>query len=67
MRRGRTLGRTVVKGAGQRKQVFLELVDNPRKGPKPCDLQQHLHQLFHRYYEDETEENDKDEEEEEEE
>ncbi|XP_041789906.1 ankyrin-3-like [Chelmon rostratus] len=66
MRKGRTLRRTVVKGAGQRKQVLLEQVDNPRKGSKPRDLQQHLHQLFHHYYEEETEDNDADEEEEEE-
>lgn len=66
MRKGRTLRRTVVKGAGQRKQVFLEQVDNPRKGPKSYDLQQHLHQLFHRFYEEEKEDNDEDEEEEEE-
>lgn len=65
MRKDRTLRRTVVKGAGQRKQVLLEQVDNPRKGSKPRDLQQHLHQLFHRYYEEE-EDNDEDEEEEEE-
>ncbi|KAI3352437.1 hypothetical protein L3Q82_005391 [Scortum barcoo] len=64
MRKDRTLRRTVVKGAGQRKQVLLEQVDNPRKGSKPRNLQQHLHQLFHRYYEDE-EDNDEEEEEEE--
>ncbi|XP_019111929.2 ankyrin-2 isoform X3 [Larimichthys crocea] len=68
MRKGRTRRRTVVKGAGQRKQVLLEQVDDPRKGSKPHDLQQHLHQLFHRYYEeDEKEDDDEDEEEEEEE
>ncbi|XP_044045575.1 ankyrin-2-like isoform X5 [Siniperca chuatsi] len=61
MRKGRTLRRTVVKGAGQRKQVLLEKVDNPRKGSKPGDLQQHLHQLFHRYYEEEKEDNDEEE------
>ncbi|KAE8300112.1 Ankyrin-2 [Larimichthys crocea] len=67
MRKGRTRRRTVVKGAGQRKQVLLEQVDDPRKGSKPHDLQQHLHQLFHRYYEeDEKEDDDEDEEEEEE-
>lgn len=65
MRKGRTRRRTVLKGDGQRKQVFLEQVDSPRKGPKPCDLQQHLQQLFHRYYEGEKEDNDEDEEEEE--
>lgn len=64
MRKDRTLRRTVVKGAGQRKQVLLEQVDNPRKGSKPHDLQQHLHQLFHRYYKEE-EDNDEDEEEDE--
>ncbi|KAM7010035.1 uncharacterized protein LKV04_001897 isoform 3-T3 [Tautogolabrus adspersus] len=67
MRKGRTLRRTVVKGAGQRKQVLLEQVDNPRKGSKTHDLQQHLQQLFHRYYEEETENTDEDVEEEEEE
>ncbi|XP_035515620.1 ankyrin-2 [Morone saxatilis] len=66
MRKGRTLRRTVVKGAGQRKQVLLEQVDNPRKGSKPHDLQQHLRQLFHRYYEEEKEDNDEDDEDEEE-
>ncbi|XP_071360053.1 ankyrin-2 isoform X4 [Trachinotus anak] len=66
MRKGRTLRRTVVKGAGQRKQVLLERVDSPTKGSKTCDLQQHLHQLFHRYYEEDKEDNDEDEEEDEE-
>uniref|UniRef100_UPI0037E96719 serine-rich adhesin for platelets isoform X1 n=2 Tax=Semicossyphus pulcher TaxID=241346 RepID=UPI0037E96719 len=66
MRKGRTLRRTVVKGAGQRKQVLVEQVDNPRKGSKPNDLKQHLHQLFHRYYEEERENTDEDEKEEEE-
>lgn len=66
MRKGRTLRRTVVKGAGQRKQVLLEQVDKPRKGSKPHDLQQHLHQLFHRYYDEEKEDNDEEEGEEEE-
>ncbi len=64
MRKGRTLRRTVVKGAGHREQVLLEQVDNPRKRSKPRDLQQHLHQLFHRYYE-EKKDNDEDKEEEE--
>ncbi|XP_065815024.1 ankyrin-2 isoform X5 [Labrus bergylta] len=66
MRKGRTLRRTVVKGAGQRKQVLLEQVDNPRKGSKTHDLQQHLQQLFHRYYEEESEDTDEDIEEEDE-
>ncbi|XP_037619699.1 ankyrin-3 isoform X6 [Sebastes umbrosus] len=66
MRKGRTHRRTVVKGAGQRKQVLLEQVDNPRKGSKPRDLQQHLHQLFHRSYDEEKKDNDVDEEEKEE-
>lgn len=66
MRKGHTLRRTVVKGAGQRKQVLLEKVENPRKGSKPRGLQQHLHQLFHRYYYEEKEDNDEDEEDEEE-
>ncbi|XP_056228878.1 ankyrin-2 isoform X6 [Seriola aureovittata] len=67
MHKGRTLRRTVAKGAGKRKQVLLERVDSPRKGSKPHDLQQHLHQLFHRFYEEDKEDNDDDEEEEEEE
>ncbi|XP_040891162.1 ankyrin-2 [Toxotes jaculatrix] len=67
MRKGRTLRQTVVKGAGQRRQVLLEKVDSPRKGgSKPRELQQHLHQLFHRYYEEDKKDNDEDEEEEEE-
>nr|XP_012778217.1 ankyrin-2 isoform X2 [Maylandia zebra] len=53
LRKGCTLTRTVVEGAGQRKQVIQEKVDHPRKGSKTRDLQQHLHQLFHRYYEEE--------------
>lgn len=48
-----TLNRTVVKGAGQRKQILLEQVDRPRKSSKSCDLQQHLHQLFRHYWEEE--------------
>ncbi|XP_067440655.1 ankyrin-2 isoform X6 [Thunnus thynnus] len=67
MRKGHTLRRTVVRGAGQRKQVILERVDSPRKGSKPRDLQQHLHQLFHHYCKEEKEDNDDEEEEEEEE
>lgn len=67
MRKGHTLRRTVVRGAGQRKQVILERVDSPRKGSKSRDLQQHLHQLFHHYCKEEKEDNDDDEEEEEEE
>ncbi|XP_070683825.1 ankyrin-2-like [Pempheris klunzingeri] len=67
MRKGRTVRRTVVKGAGQRKQVLLEQVDDPKKGSKPYDLQQHLHQLFHRYYNKEKEDDEEEEEEEEEE
>nr|XP_043883793.1 ankyrin-2 isoform X4 [Solea senegalensis] len=66
MRKGRTLRRTVVKGAGQRKHVLLEQVDNPKKGSKVRDLQQHLHQLLHHYHEDEEEDSDKGEEEDEE-
>ncbi|XP_039654679.1 ankyrin-2 isoform X5 [Perca fluviatilis] len=66
MRKGCTHRRTVVKEAGQRKQVLLQQVENPRKGSKPRDLQQHLQQLFHRYYKEEKED-DEDEEEEEEE
>lgn len=57
MRKGCTHRRTVVKEAGQRKHVLLEQVDNPRKGSKPNDLQQHLHQLFHSYYTKEDEDN----------
>ena len=67
MRKSRTLRRTVMKGAGQRKQVLLEQVDNPRKGSRLRDLQQHLQQLFHHHYEEDKENNDEDEEEEEEE
>ncbi|XP_069553502.1 ankyrin-3-like [Brachyistius frenatus] len=63
VRKGCTLRRTVVKRDGQHKQVLKEQVDNPRKRSKPRDLQQHLHQLFHRYYEEEKEESDEDEEE----
>ncbi|XP_049428630.1 ankyrin-2-like isoform X2 [Epinephelus fuscoguttatus] len=66
MHKGRTRRRTVVKGAGQRKQVLLEQVDNPIKGSKRHDLQQHLHQLFHRYYKEEKEDNNEDDEDEEE-
>lgn len=66
-RKGQTLGRTVVKGAGQRKQVSTEQKEKPRKVPKSCDLQQHLHQLFHRYCDEKAEDNDGDEEEEEDE
>lgn len=51
MRKGRSVRRTVVKGAGQRKQVLLERVEGPRIGSTSSDLKQHLHQLFHRYYE----------------
>ncbi|XP_034463092.1 ankyrin-2 [Hippoglossus hippoglossus] len=67
MRKGRTLRRTVVKRAGRRKQVLLEQVDNPRKGSKLCELQQHLHQLFHHFHDEDKEDTDDDEEEEEEE
>lgn len=66
MHKGRTRRRIVVKGPGQRKQVLLEQVDNPIKGSKPHDLQQHLHQLFHRYYKEEKEDNNEDDEDEEE-
>lgn len=44
----RSRRRTTMKGAGQRKQVLLE---GPGLGSKSSDLKQHLHQLFHRYYE----------------
>ncbi|TNN78757.1 Ankyrin-2 [Liparis tanakae] len=64
LRKGRTHRRTVVKRAGQRKQVLLEQVDHPGKGSTSRDLQQHLHQLFHRYHEEEKD-NDGEEEEEE--
>lgn len=63
---GQTLRRTVVKGAGRRKQVLTEQKEKPRKVPKSCDLQQHLHQLFHRYCDEKEEDNDGDEEEEDE-
>lgn len=61
MHKGRTLRRVVVKEAGQRKQVLLKQVENPRKGSKPHDLQQHLHQLFHRHHQEEKENTDEDE------
>ncbi|CAJ1052175.1 ankyrin-2 isoform X3 [Xyrichtys novacula] len=64
MRKGRTIRRTAVKGAGQHKQVLLQQVDKPRKGSKPSDLQQHLHQLFHHYYQEEKENTDETEEDE---
>lgn len=67
MRKGRTLRRTVVKGAGRHQRVLLGQVDDPGKGSEPRDLQQHLHQLFHRYYQEEKGDSDEDEEEEEEE
>lgn len=51
MRKGRSMRRTVVKGPGQRKQVLLERVEGPRIGSKTSDLKLHLHQLFHRYHE----------------
>lgn len=51
MRKGRSVRKTIVKGAGQRKQVLLEQVEGPRIGSKSSDLKQHLHQLFHHYYE----------------
>ncbi|XP_055014007.1 ankyrin-2-like isoform X2 [Boleophthalmus pectinirostris] len=51
MRKSRTLRRTMVKGAGQKKQVLLERVEGPRTGSRSTDLKQHLHQLFHHYYE----------------
>ncbi|XP_061684663.1 ankyrin-2-like isoform X2 [Syngnathoides biaculeatus] len=60
MRKGQTVRRTVVRGAGQRKRVFLEQVDGPAKGSKPHELQQHLHQLFHHYYEEHREDRDGD-------
>ncbi|XP_061569232.1 ankyrin-2 isoform X1 [Cololabis saira] len=60
MPKGRTLRRTVVKGAGQHKHVLVELTDNSRQGPTPFDLQQQLHQLFHRCSEQEKEDNDED-------
>ncbi|XP_075886948.1 ankyrin-2 isoform X3 [Nelusetta ayraudi] len=66
MLKGQTLRRTVVKVAGRRKQVFTEQMEKPRKVPKSCDLQQHLHQLFHRYCDEKEEDNDGDEEEEDE-
>lgn len=61
MLKGHTRRRTVVKKAGQHVKV------SPRNGSRPRELQQHLQQLFHRYYEEEKEDNDEDEEEEEEE
>ncbi|XP_077462009.1 uncharacterized protein ank2a isoform X5 [Stigmatopora argus] len=58
MRKGQTLRRTVVQGAGQRNQVLLEQVDRSEKGSKPHELQQHLHQLFHYYYKEHQEDQD---------
>lgn len=66
MRKGQTLRRTVVKGAGRRKQVFVEQKQRGQKVAKSCDLQQHLHQLFHRYCDENEEDNDGDEDEEDE-
>lgn len=66
MRKGRMSRRTVVKEAGQKKQVLLERVDVPRKGPKSSsDLKQHLHRLFHHYYEPKHEDTEEEAEEEE--
>lgn len=66
MRKGKTPKPTVVKGAGRRKHVLTEQKEESRKVPKSCDLQQHLHQLFHRYCDEKEEDNDGDEEEEDE-
>uniref|UniRef100_A0A1A8MBX1 Ankyrin 2b, neuronal n=2 Tax=Nothobranchius pienaari TaxID=704102 RepID=A0A1A8MBX1_9TELE len=49
MRKSNILKQTVVKGDGQSQQVLPEQVDTPRA----CDLQQQLHPLFHRCYEQE--------------
>ncbi|XP_075318912.1 uncharacterized protein ank2a isoform X3 [Odontesthes bonariensis] len=62
MRKGKTFRRTAVKGAGRHKQVLVRETDTYRKGRKPCDLQQQLHQLFHRCYEKEKDNEDKKEE-----
>ncbi|XP_037830928.1 ankyrin-3 isoform X15 [Kryptolebias marmoratus] len=56
MRKACTLRGTVVKGDGQRKQVLEEQTD--RKASAACDLQQQLHRLFHRCYEEEREDTD---------
>ncbi|KAM4603376.1 ankyrin-2 [Polymixia lowei] len=63
MRKARSHRRTAVKGAGRQKQVLLERVDDPKEGSRPHDLQQHLHQLIHRYCEEEEEDYDGEEEE----
>ncbi|XP_029948898.1 ankyrin-2-like isoform X2 [Salarias fasciatus] len=63
VRKGQTRRRTVVRGPGQHRQVLTEQVDGPRNGSNPRDLQQHLHQLFHRYCEEEREEDSDDEDE----
>ncbi|XP_061762519.1 ankyrin-2-like isoform X10 [Nerophis ophidion] len=62
VREGHTLRQTVVQGAGQRKQVLLEQVDGPAEGSKPHELQRHLHQLFHHFYQEQEEDRDGDEE-----
>ncbi|XP_061883254.1 ankyrin-2-like isoform X4 [Entelurus aequoreus] len=62
VREGQTLRQTVVQGAGQRKQVLLEQVDGPAEGSIPHELQRHLHQLFHHFYQEQEEDRDGDEE-----
>lgn len=56
----------MVKGAGRRKPASTKQKqkEKPRKVAKSSDLQQHLHQLFHRYCGEEERDNDGDEEEE---
>lgn len=62
MRKSRTVRQTVVKEAGQQKQVLLEQVDGPREGSKPHE---HLHQLFQHYYKEEKDNDEVEEEEDE--
>lgn len=50
-RKGRSMRRTVVKGPAQQKQMLLERMEGSRTGSTSSDLKQHLHQLFHHYYE----------------
>lgn len=52
MRKGHAIRRTMVKEAGKPNHVLLKKVDNLRKGSRACDLQKHLHQLFHHYHEE---------------
>ncbi|XP_055364942.1 ankyrin-2 isoform X2 [Betta splendens] len=59
MREGHILKRTAVEGAGRREQVVPQKMASARRGSKPRDLQQHLHQLFHRFYDEDEDEEEK--------